>query len=121
LAQSSLTGQQIAQASARLFEGARDPRVAEAICNQQDAIQNLADLYRQRSDLSGSPQDRVGAPADAADLSRRAATAEQAQAAADAPLQGACPGAAEGGSLSGPARILLGRRRVYAGHALVCE
>ncbi len=92
LAQSSLTAQQIAQANARLLEGARDPKVAEAIRRQQDAIQNLSDLYRQRSELSEPSQDQLGPRADPAELGKQIASAEQAQAEADSALQAASPG-----------------------------
>ena len=83
LAQSSLTSQQIAQSSARLLEGARDPQVAEAIRRQQDAIQELADLYRQRSELATQPRDQPGSRIDPDELAKRIASAEQAQAEAE--------------------------------------
>ena len=92
LAQSSVTSQQIAQSSARLLEGARDPAVAEAIRKQQDAIQNLSDLYRQRSELAEVRPGQVAPRVDAADLASRIATAEQEQAEADSALQAASPG-----------------------------
>jgi CHAT domain-containing protein len=92
LAQSSLTAQQIAQANARLLEGARDPKVAEAIRRQQDAIQTLSDLYRQRSELAAPSQDQLGPRIDPAELAKQIAGAEQAQAEADSALQAASPG-----------------------------
>ena len=52
LAQGGITSQQIAQATARLSENSRDPKVAEAIRHRQDASAKLADLYRQRDDLA---------------------------------------------------------------------
>jgi CHAT domain-containing protein len=92
LAQSSLTSQQIAQSSARLLEGARDPRVADAIRKQQDAIQNLSDLYRQRSELATTQPNQGGPRIDPAELAASIASAEQAQAEADSALQAASPG-----------------------------
>ena len=91
LAQSSVTTQQIAQSSARLLEGARDPRVADAIRKQQDAIQILPDLYRQRSELA-EVRPQVAPRIDAGDLASRIATAEQEQGEADSALQAASPG-----------------------------
>ena len=52
LAQGGVTSQQIAQATARLSENSRDPKVAEAIRHRQDASAKLSDLYRQRDDLA---------------------------------------------------------------------
>ena len=92
MAQSSITSQQIAQASARLLEGARDPKVAEAIRRQQDATQTLSDLYRQRSDLAASSREQPGARADPAELAKQIADAEAAQAEANSALQAASPG-----------------------------
>jgi CHAT domain-containing protein len=87
LAQGSITSQQIGEASARLLEGGRDPRAAEAIRAQQDATANLADLYRQLDDLG-----RPGAgPASRADLEKQIAEAQSAVADADTALQAASP------------------------------
>lgn len=91
-AQSTITSQQIAESSARLLEGARDPKVAEAIRAQQDAVQNLSDVYRQRDELAAAQPNQVKPQIDAAELSRRIAAAEQAQAEADSALQAASPG-----------------------------
>jgi CHAT domain-containing protein len=92
LAQSSVTTQQIAQASARLLEGVRDPHVADAIRKQQEAVQTLSDLYRQRSELAAPAPDQPGSRVDAAELAKQIATAEQVQAEADSDLQAASPG-----------------------------
>jgi CHAT domain-containing protein/tetratricopeptide (TPR) repeat protein len=91
LAQSSLTSQQIAQASARLLEGARDPRVADAIRKQQEAIRTLTDLYRQRSELTTTSAPSGQPHVDLTELARQITAAEQAQEEADSDLQAASP------------------------------
>jgi hypothetical protein len=63
LAQGSITSRQIALAAARLTEGSRDPKVAEAIRQYDAAADRLEALYRRRADLA----------ADKADASRVAA------------------------------------------------
>ncbi len=50
LSQTSITSQQIAQASARLTENARDPRVAALIKKKTDESTKLAELYEQRDE-----------------------------------------------------------------------
>jgi CHAT domain-containing protein len=92
LAQASVTSQQIALASARLAENARDPHVAEAIRARDQARAVLADLVRRRDELTqtqqgGTPID----PAMAAEADRRIAAARQARDDADAALQSASP------------------------------
>ena len=51
LGQSGITSQQIARATARLAENARDPRVGEAIRRRESVSNTLAELYRQRDVL----------------------------------------------------------------------
>jgi len=89
LAQGSVTSQQIAEATARLAENARDPRVGQAIRRRQDAQARLDLLYRQRTalaDIAGS------APSpEAAALDRQIADARATYADADAALQAASP------------------------------
>jgi CHAT domain-containing protein len=95
LAQGSITSLQIAQASARLSEGARDPKVGQAIRRRQDVGGQLAELYRQR-DLRAA-RDRGEAAADATplpsadDLEKRIADTQAQLADADAALQAASP------------------------------
>jgi CHAT domain-containing protein/tetratricopeptide (TPR) repeat protein len=94
LAQGGVTSQQIAQATARLSENARNPKVAEAIRHQQDARAKLDDLYRQRDALQGAQrQGTAPAPdaAAAADLDKQVNEAQAALADADAELQAASP------------------------------
>ncbi len=69
LAQGGITSQQIAQATARLSENSRDPKVAEAIRHRQDASAKLADLYRQRDELADAQ--RQGATIAPSAVSRR--------------------------------------------------
>lgn len=52
LARSGITSQQIALAAARLAEGARDPKVADAIRQYDAASEKLETLYRRRIDLA---------------------------------------------------------------------
>jgi CHAT domain-containing protein len=90
LAQSSITSQQIAEASARLLEGGRDPRAADAIRAQQDTTETLADLYRQLDD-AGRPGLGGAAGPSRADLEKQIAEAQTAVADADTALQAASP------------------------------
>ncbi len=80
LAQGGVTSRQIAQATARLAENARDPRVAAAIRRRDEAAAALQALYRRR--------DEGAAPA-AGETEIRAATAALAE--ADAAVQAASP------------------------------
>ena len=73
LAQGGITSQQIAQATARLSENSRDPKVAEAIRRRQDASAKLSELYRQRDELAEAQ--RQGAPN--RDRRRRSRQADQ--------------------------------------------
>lgn len=102
LSQGGITSQQIAQATARLSENARNPKVAEAIKARQDAANGLADLYRERDreQQARTPAQRApgGALAMAstpstvsAKLDARIAKAQADVANADAALQAAAP------------------------------
>jgi CHAT domain-containing protein len=90
LGQGGVTGTQIAQATARLAEGARDPKVAEAIRRRQDAGANLTALDRARDDKVQAAS-ATGATADTTDLDAKIAAARAALADADAALQAASP------------------------------
>ncbi len=90
ISQGGVTSQQIAQATARLSENARDPKVAEAIRRRQDAGQALADLYRQRDQIE-QQKGQAGAAAAPPDLDKRIAAAQTNVAEADAALQAASP------------------------------
>ena len=88
------TSQQIAQATARLSENSRDPKVAEAIRHRQDASANLSDLYRKRDELAEAQrQGATIAPnaTNSADLDKQISDAQAALADADAALQAASP------------------------------
>jgi len=91
LAQGGITSLQIAQATARLAENARDPRVAEAIRKRQDANSALQALYRERDDLAASGLAAGAVPATIPDLDKRISAAQETLAAADASLQAASP------------------------------
>lgn len=94
LAQGGITSQQIAQATARLSENSRDPKVAEAIRKRQDVSAKLADLYRQRDELAAAQkQGATIAPgaANGPELDKRINDAQAALADADAALQAASP------------------------------
>lgn len=94
LAQGSITSQQIAQATARLSENSRDPKVAEAIRRRQDASGKLTELYRQRDALAeAQKQGAVIAPGTAtgAELDKQISDAQAALADSDAALQAASP------------------------------
>ena len=93
LAQGGVTEPQIAQATARLAENARDPKVGEAIRRRQDAGVVLADLYRRREAASQArPAEELEAnPIPPAELEKRIAAAQASLADADAVLQAASP------------------------------
>ncbi len=90
LAQGGITSQQIAQATARLQEGARDPRVGEAIRRNQDAKAALQALYRQRDEMAASAQG-AAPTAEAAALDAKIKEAQAAYDDSDAALQAASP------------------------------
>ncbi|HET6198419.1 MAG TPA: CHAT domain-containing protein, partial [Acetobacteraceae bacterium] len=94
LAQGGITSQQIAQATARLSENSRDPKVAEAIRHRQDASAKLSDLYRKRDELAEAQKAGASVAAGAtagADLDKQIADAQTTLADADAALQAASP------------------------------
>jgi CHAT domain-containing protein/tetratricopeptide (TPR) repeat protein len=94
LAQGGITSQQIAQATARLSENSRDPKVAEAIRHRQDASARLSDLYRKRDELADAQrQGATIAPTatSSADLDKQISDAQSTLADADAALQAASP------------------------------
>ena len=90
LAQGGITGNQIAQATARLAEGARNPKVAVAIRRRQDAGTNLTDLERAR-DARVQGAAAGGPAADTTDLDRKITAARANLADADTALQAASP------------------------------
>jgi CHAT domain-containing protein len=90
LAQSSITSRQISQASARLTENARDPKVAALIRARDDQSARLSDLYEARDELKSGPQTKETADSDA-DLAKRIAALQQEQARTEADLQAASP------------------------------
>jgi len=90
LAQSSLTTEQISQASARLQENARNPEVARLIRARDDARTRLSDLYESRDDLRAGPRGpRFNDQDDA--LSKRIAALQVEQGKLDSELQAASP------------------------------
>ncbi len=88
VAQGGITSQQIAQATARLGENAKNPQVADAVRARQDAGSALAELYRRRDDLV---QRGGGKSAEATELDQRISDAQAALAEADSALQAAAP------------------------------
>jgi CHAT domain-containing protein len=93
IAQGGITSEQIARASARLLENARDPKVASAIRTWQDDSDKLADLYRQRDAIAAARQQGRASPSGVteADLARQIADGQAAVAEADTSLQAAAP------------------------------
>ena len=89
VAQGGITSQQIAQATARLGENARDPRVADAIRARQDAGSALADLYRRRDAAQQRHAGRMEAELSGIDTQIAGAQATLAE--ADSSLQAAAP------------------------------
>ena len=105
LAQGGITSQQIAQATARLQENARDPRVAEAIRRREDATGALAALYRKRDALVTAQPGTTPAPTTALDAEIKEAQAAVAD--ADAALQAASPNFGQLAQLVVPAAAVL--------------
>jgi CHAT domain-containing protein len=95
LAQGGVTSQQIAQATARLSENSRDPKVAEAIRNYQDASAKLSSLFRKRDELAEVQRQGGGSAAPGgvsnAELDKQISEAQSALADADGALQAAAP------------------------------
>ena len=90
VAQGGITSQQIAQATARLSENARDPNVAKAIRARQDASAALATLFRQKDNMVQSDA-APGKSVDTTDIDKKIAAAQTALADTDAALQAASP------------------------------
>ena len=93
LAQGSITSEQIAEASARLRENSRDPKVAGAIRVWQDATDKLGGLYGQRDAIAAARQ--LGRPppngVTQADIDKQIADGQAVVAEADSALQAAAP------------------------------
>ncbi len=89
--QGSVTSAQIAQATARLTENARDPKVAELIRAKADTNTLLASLYEQRDEAANDKTARKLTPAEAEALDKKIHDAQAAQADTDAALQAASP------------------------------
>ena len=123
LAQGGVTSQQIAQATARLSENARDPKVAEAIRHRQDASAKLSELYRKRDELAEAQ--RQGATcAERADRrrprqadQRRAGRAGGCRCGAAGGLAELRPARAAGGAGEGRVRRAASGRGVRRHHA----
>lgn len=107
LSQGGITSQQIAQATARLAENARDPRVADAIRRREDAAGTLQTLYRRRDDMAAAAQQAGAAPAAPTALDTQIRDAQAAVADADAALQAASPNFAQLAQLVVPAGAVL--------------
>ncbi len=91
LVQGGITVQQIAAASARLVETARDPKVGAAIRRQQDSSLALAQLQRRQDAVAQGGDAAAGEPLSAADLAKQVAAAQATLADADSALQAASP------------------------------
>ncbi len=94
LGQGSITSRQIAQATARLQENARDPRVAEAIRRREDASASLQSLYALRdAQIAAAPPVGGGAApvVDTTAIDGQIKQAQTALADADSALQAASP------------------------------
>ena len=89
LARGSVTAQQIAQASARLSENARDPRVSALIRTHDDQANALAELFAARDSLRAQATD--AARARDASLAAQINTLQGTRAQTDAALQAASP------------------------------
>ncbi len=86
-AQGTITSRQIARATARLAEGARDPSIAEAMRARDRADQRLDILYQRRAEL-GADKSRAG---EVAALDEEIAKAREAMRDADVAVQAASP------------------------------
>ena len=92
LVQGGITVQQIAAASARLSENAKDPKVGEAIRRQQDASLALAAAQRRFDTAAQAGQaGRGGETATPEDLAKQVSAAQATLADADGALQAASP------------------------------
>ncbi len=88
LARSSITSQQIATASARLTENARDPHVATLMRAREDQAAQLADLLQARDEARAAPNAQAGA---LADLEKKVTALQSKQAENEQLLQAASP------------------------------
>jgi CHAT domain-containing protein len=88
MAQGSVTSRQIAVATARLAEGARDPRVAEAIRHRDTVTDQLDALDRKRAELAAAKGDQSAL----SDLDDQISKARQELSEAGQALQAAAPG-----------------------------
>jgi CHAT domain-containing protein len=93
VAQGGITAEQIAEASARLREGARDPRVAGAIRVWQDATDKLSGVLGERNAIAQARELGRAPPngLNEADVEKRIADAQTAANSADSALQAAAP------------------------------
>ncbi len=90
LTRGSVTDQEIRQSAVRLAAGGADPKVSEAIRQQQDADHALAELLRQR-DVAGQAPPDPDAQARIADLDKSIDAARAKLAEADGVVQSAAP------------------------------
>jgi CHAT domain-containing protein len=91
LAQGNTTVQQIARAAVRLQEGARDPKVGNAIRQHDDALEKLAALERARDEFAARPR-APGTPGpDTSALDQQIADAQAAVRDSESALQAAAP------------------------------
>jgi CHAT domain-containing protein/tetratricopeptide (TPR) repeat protein len=86
LAQGSVTSHQIAEASARLMENTRDPRISALIKERADLKAHIADLLSERQEDTQATAGGTGSPLDAAIARAEADFAEK-----NAALQAASP------------------------------
>lgn len=95
LAQGATTTTQIARAAARLAEGARDPKVGQAIQRRDAALSALSALYRERDAASAQGTGQGTGPTGASAFDARIAAAETEVGDADRAVQAASPGFAQ--------------------------
>jgi CHAT domain-containing protein/tetratricopeptide (TPR) repeat protein len=95
LAQGATTTTQIARAAARLAEGARDPKVGQAIQRRDTALSTLTELYRERDAAVAETSAQGGAANTVSAFDSRIATAEAEVTDADRAVQAASPGFAQ--------------------------
>jgi CHAT domain-containing protein len=94
LVQGGITSQQIAQATARLAENKRDPRVADAIRAREKVVAELEDLARQRNQIAETTEPGQTNAINAAlapELDKKIEAAQRALADADSTMQAASP------------------------------
>ncbi len=91
LSQGGVTSAQIAQATARLGENSRDPRVGDAIRARQDARNKLTDLYRERDQATEAKGPDAARSPVSAELDKRISDAQEAMNNADLAVQAASP------------------------------